>query len=221
MKIRHTIENESTWEKLKAAVVAGTAGALIQPFNEIDLTLGNGEAVTVVAAAHLPAAEDKPAALRFVFKDCLAEPHQMNKTWTNRGGYRASEGRRHLLEDVLPLLPADLRAVIRPRKITEITEGKTLVYEDPLWLPSETDVFGRGHESLQNGVADGPDDFQLPIFLTERDRVKQREGYGTTPWSLRSVNATYANNFCRVNTNGNPHTSNAYYSWAVAPGFDI
>lgn len=48
MKIRHTIENESTWEKLKAAVVAGTAGALIQPFNEIDLTLGNGEAVTVV-----------------------------------------------------------------------------------------------------------------------------------------------------------------------------
>ena len=163
MKIRHTIENESTWEKLKAAVVAGTAGALIQPFNEIDLTLGNGEAVTVVAAAHLPAAEDKPAGLRFVFKDCLAEPHQMNKTWTNRGGYRASEGRRHLLEDVLPLLPADLRAVIRPRKITEITEGKTLVYEDPLWLPSETDVFGRGHESLQNGVADGPDDFQLPI----------------------------------------------------------
>lgn len=106
----------------------------------------------------------------------------MNKTWTNRGGYRASEGRRHLLEDVLPLLPADLRAVIRPRKITEITEGKTLVYEDPLWLPSETDVFGRGHESLQNGVADGPDDFQLPIFLTERDRVKQREGFGTTPW---------------------------------------
>ena len=221
MKIRHTIENESTWEKLKAAVVAGTAGALIQPFNEIDLTLGNGEAVTVVAAAHLPAAEDKPAALRFVFKDCLAEPHQMNKTWTNRGGYRASEGRRHLLEDVLPLLPADLRAVIRPRKITEITEGKTLVCEDPLWLPSETDVFGRGHESLQNGVADGPDDFQLPIFLTERDRVKQREGYGTTPWSIRSVHATDTRYFCLVDADGGAAGSYAYYSWAVAPGFDI
>lgn len=221
MKIRHTIENESTWEKLKAAVVAGTAGALIQPFNEIDLTLGNGEAVTVVAAAHLPAAEGKPAGLRFVFKDCLAEPHQMNKTWTNRGGYRASEGRRHLLEDVLPLLPADLRAVIRPRKITEITEGKTLVYEDPLWLPSETDVFGRGHESLQNGVADGTDDFQLPIFLTERDRVKQREGYGTTPWSLRSVYAGNTNDFCLLYSNGYPYNANANYSWAVAPGFDI
>nr|WP_275958040.1 DUF6273 domain-containing protein [Pseudoflavonifractor phocaeensis] len=185
------------------------------------MTLGNGAAVTVVAAAHLPATEDKPAGLRFVFKDCLAEPHQMNKTWTNRGGYRASEGRRHLLEDVLPLLPADLRAVIRPRKITEITEGKTLVYEDPLWLPSETDVFGRGHESLQNGVVDGPDDFQLPIFLTERDRVKQREGFGTTPWSLRSVNAAYSTDFCRVDTGGGAGNSGADYSWAVAPGFDI
>ena len=220
MKIRHTIENESTWEKLKADVVAGTAGALIQPFNEIDLTLENGEAITVVAAAHLPAAEDKPAGLRFVFKDCL-EPHPMNKTWTNRGGYRASEGRRHLLEDVLPLLPVDLRAVIRPRKITEITEGKTLVYEDPLWLPSETDVFGRGHESLQNGVADGPDDFQLPIFLTERDRVKQREGFGTTPWALRSVHAGLTRHFCLVYSSGNPSNDDAHASWAVAPGFDI
>ena len=78
MKIRHTIENESTWEKLKAAVVAGTAGALIQPFNEIDLTMENGEAITVVAAAYLSAAEGKPAGLRFVFKDCLAEPGRVS-----------------------------------------------------------------------------------------------------------------------------------------------
>ena len=93
--------------------------------------------------------------------------------------------------------------------------------EDPLWLPSETDVFGRGHESLQNGVADGPDDFQLPIFLTERDRVKQREGYGTTPWSLRSADATNSYYFCLVNTNGSANSDGAHGSWAVAPGFDI
>lgn len=109
--------------------------------------------------------------------------------------------------------------MIRSRKITEITEGKTLVYEDPLWLPSETDVFGRDHESLQNGVADGPDDFQLPIFLTERDRVKQREGFGTTPWSLRSVDAGSTDTFCLVSSSG--AAVGAGYSWAVAPGFDL
>lgn len=70
-------------------------------------------------------------------------------------------------------------------------------------------------------MADGPDDFQLPIFLTERDRVKQREGYGTTPWSLRSVSAGSADYFCLVSTDGSANGGNAGYSWAVAPGFDI
>ena len=221
MKIRHTIENESAWEKLKAAAVAGTAGALIQLFDDIDLTLENGEAVTVVAAAHLPATEGKPAGVRFVFKDCLADPHQMNATATNKGGYRASEGRRYVLEDVLPLLPADLRAVLRPRKITEITRDGTLVYEDPLWLPSETDLFGRGSDSWQEGAADGPDDFQLPIFKTERDRVKLCGDKGTYPYWCRSVYSSYAHDFCLVNTNGGAHTSYAYISWGEAPGFDI
>ena len=70
-------------------------------------------------------------------------------------------------------------------------------------------------------MADGPDDFQLPIFLTERDRVKQREGYGTAPWSLRSVYATNTYNFCLVSTNGSAAYYHAHASWAVAPGFDI
>ena len=56
---------------------------------------------------------------------------------------------------------------------------------------------------------------------TERDRVKQREGYGTTPWSLRSVRAAYTDGFCLVNTDGSAGTNGAYNSWAVAPGFDL
>lgn len=221
MKIRHTIENEITWEQLKAAAESGTVGALVQPFNEIDLELEGGEKITVVVAALLPATEDKPAGVRFVFKDGLDDPHNMNDDWTNKGGYKASGGRRYILEEVLPRLPASLRAVIRPRKITEVLGKETLVYEDPLWLPSETDLFGRGEESWQRGAVDGPDDFQLPIFTTERDRVKQRKGYGTMPYYLRSVNATTSNNFCLVNTDGSATNGNAYPSWALAPGFDI
>jgi hypothetical protein len=145
----------------------------------------------------------------------------MNKEWTNKGGYQASEGRRHVLEEILPRLPADLRAVIRPRKITEIAQGKTLVYEDPLWMPSETDIFGRGEESWQRGAADGPEDFQLPIFTTERDRVKQRKDYGTTPYWCRSVRASNTHIFCLVNTDGSASNGGAYTSYGVAPGFDL
>lgn len=91
----------------------------------------------------------------------------------------------------------------------------------PCGCPPKRTFSARGHESLQNGVADGPDDFQLPIFLTERDRVKQREGFGTTPWALRSVHAGLTRHFCLVYSSGNPSNDDAHASWAVAPGFDI
>ena len=221
MKIRHTIENNITWEQLKAAAEAGTAESLAPLKSEIDLTLEGGEAVTVVVAAHLPATADKPAGIRFVFKDALAEPHRMNDDWTNKGGYKASEGRRYILEEVYPRLPADLRALIRPRKIVENIREGVLEYEDPLWLPSETDMFGRGEDSWQHGKVDGPDDFQLPIYMTERDRVKLCGDYGTYPQWCRSVIASYTGSFCLVYTYGSAGYIGAYISCALAPGFDF
>ena len=221
MQIKKSVFKEITWEQIKALAVSGEAAEALALRDEITMKLTDGETVTVEVAAHLPATEDKPAGVRFVFKDALNDPHQMNSDWTNKGGYKASEGRRYVLEEVYPRLPEDLRAAIRPRKITEIAQGKTLVYADPLWLPSETDVFGRGKESLQNGSADGPEDFQLDIFKSERDRVKQRRGYGTTPYWCRSVRSDYSHFFCLVNTDGSANLGNADYSRALAPGFDI
>lgn len=221
MQIKKTVYEEITWERAKALATSGEAAKALALHDAITMTLADGQTVTVEVAAHLPATEDKPAGVRFMFKDCLPDTHKMNEEATNRGGYKASEGRRHVLEDIYPKLPADLRAVIRPRKITEITRGGTLVYEDPLWLPSETDMFGRGPESWQNGAVDGPEDFQLPIFTTERDRVKQRQGYGTTPYWCRSVRSSYGDRFCRVYTDGSAGTNYADGSWALAPGFDL
>lgn len=221
MQIKKTVYEEITWERAKALATSGEAAKALALHDAITMTLADGQTVTVEVAAHLPATEDKPAGLRFMFKDCLAEPYRMNDDWTNRGGYQASEGRRHVLEDIYPSLPADLRAVIRPRKIVEIIGGKSVEYEDSLWLPSETDMFGRGPESWQNGAADGPEDFRLPIFTTERDRVKQRQGYGTTPYWCRSPYSDDSNNFCLVYTGGSANTDNATWSIGVAPGFDI
>ncbi len=221
MQIKKTVFEETTWEKIKALAVSGEAAKALALHDEITMTLADGQTVTVEVAAHLPATEDKPAGVRFMFKDCLPDTHKMNEEATNRGGYKASEGRRHVLEDIYPKLPADLRAVIRPRKITEITRGGTLVYEDPLWLPSETDMFGRGSASWQEGAADGPDDFQLPIFQTERNRVKLCGDRGTYPYWCRSVYSSNRNRFCRVNSDGSAYRNNANDSRGVAPGFDL
>lgn len=221
MQIKKTVYEEITWERVKALATSGEAAKALALHDEITMTLADGQTVTVEVAAHLPATEDKPAGVRFMFKDCLPDTHKMNEEATNRGGYKASEGRRHVLKDIYPKLPADLRAVIRPRKIAEITRGGTLVYEDPLWLPSETDMFGRGSASWQEGAADGPEDFQLPIFQTERDRVKLCGDRGTYPYWCRSVDSSDSSTFCLVYTDGSAHGYHAYFSWAVAPGFDL
>lgn len=222
MKIKKSVYEPITWERLKDLATSGRATEVLTPFDEIDLILEGGEPATVVVGAFLPANQaGMPHGVRFMFKDCLDEPARMNDDWTNAGGYQASKGRRHVLEDIYPRLPAGLRAVIRPRKITEVIKGKTLVYEDPLWLPSETDMFGRGEASLQHGAVDGPDDFLLPIFETERDRVKQRRDYGTTPYWCRSVYSGDSGHFCRVSAGGSATDGHAPYSWGVTPGFDL
>ena len=59
--------------------------------------------------------------------------HQMNKTWTNKGGWLASDMRRYLNEEVIELLPDDLLAAIKPRKFGD--------EEDRLWLFSEVEIF--------------------------------------------------------------------------------
>lgn len=68
---------------------------------------------------------------------------------------------------------------------------------------------------------DGDDDFQLPVFARERDRVKECGDKGTYPWWLRSVCAGDAAGFCYVSAGGSARNHLAYRSHGFAPGFDI
>lgn len=80
---------------------------------------------------------------------------------------------------------------------------KNVYTEITLERAKESDVFGRGSESWQEGATDDQDDFQLPIFQIELSRVKQRNGDGTASWWLRSPYASNPGNFCSVGTDGN------------------
>ena len=90
----------------------------------------------------------------------------MNNTPTNKGGYLKSEGRRHVLEDILPLFPDELAEAFEPRFLSEEIDGERHEYADTLWIPSATDVFGAG-----DWWNEEPDSVQLEIFKRERDRV--------------------------------------------------
>ena len=197
--------------QLKRAKAEGKLDHLLAQRDEIEVPLDTGGTVTVVCCYVTP------TSARFVFKDCWDEG-VMNDEATNKTGYFKSKGRKHVLEDIYPHIAAEWREIIVPRTFVETIEGERVEYSDPLWLPSATDVFGTPDGAWWN---DGDDDFQLPVFARERDRVKECGDKGTYFWWLRSVYAGRTAAFCSVATDGSADSNSAYSSYGFAPGFDI
>lgn len=210
-KLTRRRESAISYAELKAAIKSGRGPEVIRPFDELEIVLEDGYVVTAVCGGYVT-----PTRARFVFKDCLPETHSMNTTATNKGGYLNSTGRRHVLEDILPRLPKELRDVIEPRRMVEEIDGEKHEYADTLWLPSGNDVFGSSEY-----WANEPDSPQLEIFKSERGRVKERDGYGTCFWWLRSPYAGTSDRFVRVYADGTVSYGNAFYSRGFAPGFDM
>lgn len=196
--------------EIKAAIASGRGFEVIQPGDELEFKLDTGEAVAAVCGGYIT-----PTRARFVFKDALGDC-PMNDDATNEGGYYKSKGRRHVLEEIYPHLPPELREAIEPRPLVETIDGERVEYLDPLWIPSGPDVFGPCPERY----AEEPDSVQLEIFKTERGRVKERNGE-TVIWWLRSPRASYSTAFVFVHAHGTVHYTSAYASLAFAPGFDL
>ena len=114
--------------EIKAAIASGRGPEVIRPFDEFEFKLDTGEAVTAVCGGYI-----SPTRARFVFKDALGDAC-MNEDATNEGGYYKSKGRRHVLEDIYPHLPPELREIIEPRPLVETIDGERVEYADPLWI---------------------------------------------------------------------------------------
>ena len=211
MQLITTRNKEISIPELKEAISSGNGLEVIRPFDKLAIELKNGERVNAVCGGYI-----NEKCVRFVLEDCLAERWRMNDTSTNKGGYLKSEGRRHVLEDILPLFPDELAEAFAPRFMSEEIDGERHEYADTLWLPSATDVFG-----AREWWNEEPDSVQLEIFKRERDRVKEHIGDGTWFWWLRSPDASYSNFFVIVGTGGTVVSNFANYSRGLAPGFDL
>ena len=115
-----------------------------------ELVLENGvkTRVQIIGFAHDAKSSKGKAGITFMFEDCIAE-HVYNGNGSNAGGWKGSEIRAWLNDDLLYILPSDLRDVIvKVHKNTNNT-GKTTstssVTEtsDELWLPSFTEIVGK------------------------------------------------------------------------------
>ena len=212
--LRKWYQGSVEWADLEARARRGTLHEHLEERDSVTFIDKDGIAQTAVAA------KVTPTGVLFVMQDLEPELRPMYRHWDgSKLSWEGSDQRAWLNTEKLAKLPEDLLAVIRPRKIIQVFDGAQIVTEDMLWVPSATEMFGEGCPSWMRGH-DGPDEKQLPIFKTEADRVKNRNG--ETWWYFtRSPLSSSSTLFCAVQTGGLANLTNATYAHGVCFGFLI
>lgn len=203
----------SSWTALAKEIQNGYAYRAVSVGDEIPFTLKNGESVVAVAVHENPYWNNSMA---FVIKECLKDSCQMNATNTNRGGYAATKMHKHLIDDIVPLLPDELVSVIKPRTIIQKYNNAEHKSTDLIWTPSRTEVIGP-HDYFKD-IDFG--DIHFDFFSNDKSRIKML-GDDTYYWWLRSPLSSSSSNFCIVNYFGTSSIITASYSFGVAFGFLI
>ena len=206
--IRQTKE-EINWAEIARAREMGVLDKLLAERDVIRFNLRSG------AEAAIMVEKVEPGRVWMGFVDGVAGRPMYNRL-ARPVSWKESDARKWCNTDLVQDLPEELVAIITPRTIRQTIKGEELVTTDLLWLHSVTELFGR--KPWADG--DDPTEEQLPVYKTERDRVKMWDGQ-TWPHYTRSAYSGGGGGFCRVYTDGTPNGSNADDSWALAPGFWI
>ena len=140
----------------------------------------------------------------------------MNKEHTNAGGWHDCEARRLLNEEVFPLLPDELQAVIVKHDTNQKINGERTMSADFLFLPSEFEIMGCNRYAEYNGVD------KVFSYLKERiNRLIVDEDDDLRAFWTADPSAADTTNFCYFNDNGASNTAGAAYGLALAPLFVI
>lgn len=115
-----------------------------------ELVLENGvkTRVQIIGFAHDVKSGKGKAGITFMFEDCIAE-HVYNGNGSNAGGWKGSEVRAWLNDDLIYLLPSELRDVIVEVRKDTNNVGKTTstssvtATSDKLWLLSFAEAVGK------------------------------------------------------------------------------
>lgn len=152
---------------------------------------------------------------------------RMNTSNSNSGGWNGSYMRKTICPAFLAALPAAWQNVIAAcAKYSDNTGGggNTASYvtstSDKIWLLAEFEVFG-----TRSGANSAEQNYQkqYDYYANGNSKIKYQHSATTTAcdWWLRSVNASYATAFRRVNASGSSNTTPASGSRGFAPGFVV
>lgn len=151
----------------------------------------------------------------------------MNTSNTNSGGWNNSYMRKTICPAFLAALPKAWQNIIAAcTKYSDNTGGgsNTASYvtatSDKIWLLSEMEV--QGTRSYANS-AEANYQKQYDYYRNGNSKVKYQHTATTSAcyWWFRSVDASSANYFCYVGTDGSAAYDIAYRSFGFAPGFKV
>ena len=164
------------------------------------------------------------APLTFFCADLPQILHRMNEGATNEGGWKSSEMRKFLNEELFDALPSKLQSSIKcVCKLSDDGSGHKTLSEtaDWCWLASYDEVgLPVGNSSLS-----GQGELYSSIFSSNKDSRKKyiTDDTATAGWWLRS--SYYSTNsssmFWRVTNSGGSYSDIAFNAFYVAFGFCI
>ena len=163
---------------------------------------------------------------------------QMNAGNNNSGGWNGSSMRKTLLgnngtptsppvSSLLAALPSDLRAAMKScTKYSDNTGGGS---DNTAYVTSTTDYLFLLSEFEYQGVRTYANSTeknyqaQYDYYKAGNSKVHYKHNETATAANAwcRSVHSSNGASFCLVVTSGSASTYNAYYSWALAPGFCV
>ena len=190
------------------------AGFRFEIGTKITDTLKDGTEISTVLI-HYRDHKDKNEAV-FAFERCPFRC-EMNDDYTNTGGYEVTKLRKKLAE-FFDMLPDELRAVIKKKKIVQTMGDEVHKFKDKLWIPSEYEVFGEEHWGKQEET----DVEQFEYFKEPINRVHRVEDEcSACGWWLSSPYVSSATIFCAVASAGAAYSGSASGSNGVLPCFLI
>ncbi len=204
--------NALNWADIRKYIQEDRAEKILTRGTEIHFALKDGRPAKaiVVGIGHY---KSKDAVFRIVEPLTFAG---MNKEHTNAGGWNKCDARRLLNEEIFPLLPDELQAVIAKHTTTQKIDGETVTSEDFLFLPSEFEIIGRNRYAEYNGVD------KVFGYLKERiNRLIVDEDDDLRAFWSEDPSAASTTGFCDFLANGNSNHGGAANGLALAPLFVI
>lgn len=160
-----TTETAINWEELAQKIRNNESGLKVGDY--ITEQTDAGEELDLVVV------DMGPGWARFDSKDLLRAEVPYNENGRNKGGFAASDVKKHLNETVLNSLPEDLRAVIAEVERKQENGESSLCR---LFLPTESEMFGRSDYSDDDTYQ------QIEYYKDRRNRIKCDEKGGEPDW---------------------------------------